>query len=140
MRHLLVLLLLAGGAAACENDPASFEENIAGTYTLQTVGGQPLPAVFFDDPATQTRHELTASELLIGLNLNFREIDTFRITEGTNITTQVDTFTGTWSFSSNNALTLTAQDDDGLVTLSGIWDGTHQLTFTSQGVTFVYRR
>lgn len=76
----------------------------------------------------------------MGLNGSFREIDPYRITEAATVSMQVDTFTGNWTQSARNNIALTAQDDSGPITLTGVFDGTRTMTFTNQGVTFVYRR
>ena len=138
MRGTLSVLVVAVIAASCTDSPTSFEEGIAGTYKLETVGGTALPVTFINQPPNKV--EITASEILMGLNGSFREIDTYRITQNTSVTTQVDTFTGTWIQSSTSNITLTAQDDSGPITLSGVYDGIRTLTFTDQGVSFVYRR
>lgn len=140
MRRFLLILIGALSIGACDNDPTSFDESIAGTYHLRTVNGDSLPITFFTDPETEETVAITAAELLIGLNGSFREIDTFRRTIGTTVTTQVDTFTGTWAIAANNAMSFTAQDEDGPFTVSGTWDGQRQITQSSDGITFVWRR
>lgn len=140
MRRLLLLLLGALSIAACDDDPTSFDESIGGTYHLRQINSDTLPITFFVDPETDETVAIMGAELLIGINGSFREIDTFRRTLGSTVTTQVDTFTGTWTIAANNTMSFTAQDEDGPFTISGTWDGSRQITQTSSGITFVWRR
>ena len=65
MRKLLCSLLLASAVVACGGDSATGPNaSITGNYTLRTVNGNTLPAVFFQD--AQEKDELTAGNI----NLN----------------------------------------------------------------------
>jgi hypothetical protein len=131
---VLVAALVLG---ACAQDLASIDERIAGTYQLLNIDGDPIPIVFRDD---SVRSELVSSELLMGLNGVYRQIDNFRTTRGTTVTTQVDTFTAVWNFTSNNTLSLTTQTQNGPLVFTGAWDGNATLIFTIGGLDWVYRR
>jgi hypothetical protein len=140
MRRLLMLFLAVITIAACDSDPSSFEEAIAGTYTLQTIDGDPMPLTIRNDTAVG-HVQFISSEVLMGLNGVYREIDTFRTTKGTSIVTQVDTFTAVWSpGQQSNTLTLTTQTASGPFSFTGVWNGTNTLTFMVSGVPWVFRR
>ncbi len=140
MRRLLLLFAMLITATGCTDDPTAFSEEIAGTYHLQTIDGDPLPILFIDDPIEDRQVELTASEILMGLNGVYREIDTFRETIAGEVETQVDTFTAVWTVNGSNQITLTAQTQQGPVTIEGVYDGTRTLTFDVQGLPWVFRR
>jgi hypothetical protein len=137
MRCFPILLITAVVTTACENDPATFAEGIAGTYDLQSIGGATLPIVFQND---SVKREITGAELLMGLNGVYREIDRFRFTRGTTVTTQVDTFTAVWVLESNNRLTMTTETSTGPQTFTATWDGTRTITVDVSGLPWVFRR
>lgn len=132
-----LLLVAALGLAACAQDLISPDERIAGTYQLISIDGDSLPITLRND---SVRVEFVSAELLMGLNGVYREIDSFRTTRGTAITTQVDTFTATWAFTSTNTLSLTTQTPSGAVTYGGLWDGTRTVIFDIEGLDWVFRR
>lgn len=140
MRRLLMLFLAGITIAACDSDPSSFEEAIAGTYQLQTIDGDPMPLTIRND-TTVGHVQFMASEVLMGLNGVYREIDTFRTTKGASVVTQVDTFTAVWSPGQQaNTLTLTTQTSNGPFSFTGVWNGTNTLTFLVDGLLWVFRR
>jgi hypothetical protein len=136
MRRLLLLFALAFTAVGCE-DPTTFEEEIAGTYHLISIDGDALPITFRND---SVRIEITASEILMGINGVYREIDTFRTTRAAGVTTQVDTFTAVWTVNATNQITLTTQTSQGPLSILGVWNGTNTLTFDVAGFPWVFRR
>ena len=136
MKNALVLLS-AITLAACAQDLASPDERIAGNYQLLSIDGDTVPITIRND---SVRVELVSADLLMGLNGVYREIDSFRLTRGTSVTTQVDTFTAVWNFTSNNRLSLTTQTRNGPLTFTGAWDGTRTLIFEIGGLDWVFRR
>jgi hypothetical protein len=140
MRRLLMLFLAVITVAACDNDPTSFEEAIAGTYTLQSIAGAALPVTIHNDTAVG-RVEYTASEILVGINGVYRQIDSFRTTKGTAVTLAVDTFTAVWTPGTTvNTMTFTTQTSQGPFSFTGAWNGTNTITMVIDGEQFVYRR
>lgn len=136
MKNVL-LFLTAVVLAACAQDLASPDERIAGTYQLITIDGDTLPILVQND---SVKVELVGADLLMGLNGVYREIDRFRLTRGTSVTTQVDTFTAVWNFTTNNTLRLTTQTRNGPLTFTGAWDGSRTLIFEIGGFDWVFRR
>ena len=87
------------------------------------------------------RVQFTAADLLLGQNGVYREIWTFRITQNAAITTQVDTFTGTWNFGTVvNTLTFSAVDENGPFTINATWDGVRTVSMSVDGEPWVYRK
>lgn len=140
MHRAAAAVLTAIALSACSEGLNDVDnQRMAGTYTLRTLAGDSLP-ITIDSSATR-RVQFAASELLIGLNGNYREIDTFRLTQGGTTTTQIDTFTGIWTAGSTfGTLTFTAADGGGTVSISGVWNGREQITLNSDGILWVYRK
>jgi hypothetical protein len=136
MRRYLMVAIAALALAACDDDSTGADVSVEGTYQLQSIAGLTIPAVLINEPTIQYKFEWLASELLIRSNGSFREIDQIRETDQGVVSTQVDTTNGTWTITSSNAISLTAEGQ----TLTGTWDGNQQLSFTSEGVPFVFRR
>ncbi|HEY0670894.1 MAG TPA: hypothetical protein VGD27_01445 [Longimicrobiales bacterium] len=139
MRRLLFLLLVAvTTTTACDNEViGEVDEDIAGNYDLLSIDGMTLPITFVDNDSLQV--EITAAEILMGLNGVFREIDTYRFTRAAGVTTQIDTFTGVWQMGANNTLSATVQTQNGSFTLPATWNGTNTLTFDVDGFDWVWR-
>jgi len=140
MRRLLMLFLTVVTVAGCDSNPTSFEEAVAGTYTLRSISGDSLPLTLRND--TVVGHvQFIASEILMGLNGVYREIDTFRTTKGAAITTVADTFTATWApGQTTNTMTFTTQTSSGPFTFTGAWSGTNTITMLIDGESWIYRR
>lgn len=140
MRRLLMLFLAVITVAACDSNPTSFEEAIAGTYTLRSISGDSLPLTLRNDTAVG-HVQFMSSEILMGLNGVYREIDTFRTTKGTSVTMAVDTFTATWAPGQTvNTMTFTTQTASGPFTFTGAWSGTNTITMLIDGESWIYRR
>ena len=130
MKKLLLLSLLAT-VASC--DPAAVTslagDAIVGTFTLQSVNGDPLPAAFNDNGQ---QVQITAGTFTINGNATFTYSETW---DG-----QADVTTGTWSKNGNTYTfdpTETQQEPtqtNGYATLSG---STMTLTVDDPGGTIV---
>ena len=127
------------GAGACSDssgvdDDDDFE--IAGTYTLQTINGNPLPFTV-GQVGTSFKLEIMSDVFTINSNMTFRDISVTRVTEDGVPTTTTDTINGTWTANANKT-TITFTDDEG-TTLNANLTSTG-MTASGQGFTFVYRR
>lgn len=124
-------------AAACGggdgNGGITEVASVAGTYSLKTVNGAPLPFVFLDESGYKL--EITASGYTLSSAGTFSVTATFRETENGVVTTATETSTGTYSV---NGSTVTFIDTDG-ETLAGTISG-NTLQFSEDGVTAVYMR
>lgn len=108
-----VLASLAMLVIACGGDSAVAPESVAGSYTLQTVNGNVLPAVFYQD--TQEKDEFVSGSVALSADNSWSGRLTLR---GTDLTTNQEfnvtaPIGGTYSLNSgsitltdaNNALT-----------------------------------
>jgi hypothetical protein len=112
-RIVLVLGLALTAAAACpgDEDPTGTNGSITGTYALQSVNGDPLPAQWVDGPNTLT---ITAGSLTMNANLSFAWSETADgITESLTGTCVLTTSPSTYTCSPQNG------DEPGIVAFSG---------------------
>ena len=119
--------------AACGGDGVSEPASVAGTYTLQSVNGGPLPFVIFDESGYKL--EITAASYVLTSAGTFTNSATFRETEGGAVTTLTETFTGRYAVS---ASTITFTDADGEVSVGTISGG--NLVFSEDGLSAVFVR
>jgi hypothetical protein len=130
--HLLIVTMLI----ACGDDDPSGPDTatVAGTYTLRTVNGQDLPFTIINQ--TGYKLEVLSDEYTLNPNGSFTTVATFRETEGTDVTTSSDTYSGTWQVNGSN-VSLTS-------TVAGIetaaFSGGNTMTFSGNGVSAVYRK
>ena len=103
-RSLLSLLVLAL-ALAC-NDSTSPEDTLTGTWTLQTVAGQPLPYTL-----PESGEVVTAESFTFLASGRFTTTTTFRITVGGSVTTESIPDAG--SYTANGATITLTYDSDG---------------------------
>ena len=122
MRQLAVAALAALTITACGDDPVS-PDNIAGTYQLNTINGQPLPFTLIEDGAD--RLELIAGTIVLRSNSTFTDSTTLRLTSGTTVETEPTVAAGTYSI------------DDGIITFTP--DDSPPYTVTVSGSTLVQR-
>jgi hypothetical protein len=132
---IAVALLIAPLLLACGDDPAGpSATTVAGTYSLRTVNGQPLPFLFVDQPGL--RVEVISDEYMLNANGTFTTTITLRETEDTVVTTTSDSYSGQWLIDGNN------------INLNSVEVGREQasfsngntLTFALVGVTLVYQK
>ena len=134
MRNLRVLLLaLLLPLAACEDDATGPVDDALGTYTLQTIAGNALPATVFE--IGPDRLEVTAGQVALNANNAFTTSLTFRETEGGVVTTNTETASGTFV---RNGTVILLRGTDGSEVLGTIGENT--LTLTAFGQAFVFRK
>lgn len=131
MKKLLALSLLIATVSCDEAATVAGGATIAGTYTLQSVNGDPLPSNFTDNGTTI---QITAGTFTVTANGTFSYSETW--SSGTDVTT------GTWTLNGDTYTfvpTPTQQDPNptnGYGTLSGT---TLTLTVTETGQAAVVR-
>ncbi len=110
MTHRVFLAFLVFGLVACGDSTGP--ESVVGTYTLQTVNGEGLPAVI-DEIGTTFLKEITAGSITLNEDLTCRFSLTERETEDGNVTTVTETLeTDECIYTVNNeVLTLTDGED-----------------------------
>ena len=137
VRRLIAVLIVAGiavgGTWACGGDSTS-PSSVAGTYNLQTIDGQSLPFVIFQDGAD--KNEVMSGFERLNSDGTFSQSMTFRLTEGGQVSTETETADGSWR-QSESAITLTYGGSVG--TLTGSLSG-NTLTLVEQGLVLVFRK
>jgi hypothetical protein len=132
---LALSLSLGLGAAACA-DTTGPGGALAGTYTLQTVNGFPLPAVVQNNAALYS--EVVAAQIVLEANGNYSGLTRYRDTYPGQLPVLVDdNTTGYWTLSGNQ-ITLTQlrySNDPSYGTVSS-----NRLTLHDLGFTLVYTR
>ncbi len=127
------------GLAACGADGATAAPSVVGSFTLQTIDGQPLPFTVMDQSDSTGVFKidvLSPSSISIDPNGSFRFIITSRLTAtGTPTTVAADTASGTYVLSARH-LALTSNG----TTLGADWDGAGTLTMVDAPHTLVFRR
>ncbi|CAN5705788.1 hypothetical protein BH23GEM1_BH23GEM1_00490 [soil metagenome] len=124
---------LLGWTAACSDGGVNEPQTVAGTYTLQSVNGAPLPYVFFEGEGYKL--EVTAGNYVLAAGGTFSSSVTFRETENGVATTSSETFSGRYAVS-GSVITFTYSDGDVITgTISG-----NTLQFTEDGETAVFVR
>ena len=126
-RVFLAFLVL--GLVACGDDVIG-PEDIAGTYTLQSVNGQSLPWVL------EAGIEATAGSVTINQNMTCSRSLTATLTDGGTVVTVTNTDEGTYTFV--NGAIMFAWDSDGS-TDSGSIVGS-QLTLSADGDVLILRK
>jgi hypothetical protein len=118
---------------ACGDDVIG-PEDIAGTYTLQSIDGHPLPWVILQVGNTYSM-KVTAGSITINQNMTCSRSITATLTDGGTVATVTDTDVGTYTFV-NGAIMLTWASDGS--TDSGSIVGS-QLTLTTDGDVLIFR-
>ena len=134
MRNLIipVLFLLAFVAGACDSN-GSDEQDLDGTYTLRTVGGETLPVTIIE--ILEDKVEVTAGKVQLGPGNVFKGELTIRTTESGVVSTEVSADEGTFSQTGNS---LRVTYGDGSTDTATVRDGT--LTVTSDGLALVFQK
>src|SRR5262245_11718849 len=135
MRRLLAAVALSF-AVACGGDSSTAPpaEQLAGTWTLQTVNGAPLPFVIAQS-GTNTL-EVLSDVFVIASTGTFTQTTTFRSTVNGVVTTDSIPDTGSYT-QSGTTLSLHFNGDGSSGTAS--WSG-NTLTASTGGITAVYKR
>ena len=138
MRKLFGMLALAGAVAlgGCgDDDGTGPDNNIEGTYTLETIEGEELPVTVIDFEG-YSLVVLSGSVRLMDDN-EFTASLTFRETFEGETDTYSETDSGTWS-RSGNSITFKYEDaelEDDVATYS---DG--RLTLEAEGLTLIFEK
>ena len=103
-------VLFAAAVLACgDSGDSTSPESIEGVYTLQTIDGDALPAIVYQD--TEGMVEITAGAITLGPGTKWSISLTARATVAAVVTTNTEKLDGTWS-RAGSTLTLTSADGD----------------------------
>ena len=110
MTHRVFLAFLVFGLVACGDSTGP--ESVVGTYTLQTVNGEGLPAVI-DEIGTTFLKEITAGSITLNEDLTCSFSLSERETEDGEVTTRTETLeTDECTYTiDNGVLTLTVEEE-----------------------------
>jgi hypothetical protein len=131
----LIALALALTVVACGSDDSTAPSNssIAGTWSLQTINGSPLPFTLAPAP---TKIEILSATAIINSNGTWTSSSQTRTTLGTQApTTTTETDNGTYTISGS---TIALRSSDGTVE-SGTISG-NTFTQVESGFTFVFKK
>jgi hypothetical protein len=139
LRVLVVAGIAAGGMLACSGDsPTNGDNNnpsaSAGTYFLQTVDGQSLPAVLSQTSTDTTR--VTGALLNLSGDGSYSESRNLRMTGDSGVTT-VTFATGSWTQSGSTITFIQALPPPR--TFTGSLSG-NAITVIEAGLAWVYRK
>ncbi len=98
------LAFLVFGMVGCGGDDVFSPESVAGTYTLQTLNGDALPAVRGEIGTSFT--EVTAGSIILNENLSCSTSLSLQVTEGSTVTPGTVMRVCTYTLSSEGAITL----------------------------------
>ena len=138
MRRLVARLLGFGALvtlAACASDSSTNTgpASVAGTYTLRTINGSPLPYTLFDFGGD--KYEITAGAITLGAGGTWTQSGADRMTEGASVVTSTFTATGTYTLA-GNVITLVSP---GTGIVSGSVDS-GRMSLTQDGVIEVFTK
>jgi hypothetical protein len=133
-RQLAALVLIALAAACGSDSTTSPEAEVAGTYTLRTINGAPLP--FTLGTAGSATFVLVSSTVTLKADGTFTGSTTATETTGSSSTTSTESGSGTWT---RSGTTISLRDSvDGGITTAQYADGS--LTLVDTGFTMVFRK
>jgi hypothetical protein len=136
-RVALVLAMVLPLALAGCGDSTGPGGSLAGTYTLRSINGDPVPVLISSGPPQE---EITGGFVRLNANGTFTASHTYRVTFGGSSTTVTEDIDGTYT-RSGDELTLTFDDPDGsgTATVFAVWDG-DRLTIDDEFDIWVYER
>jgi len=136
MRRLACTLLLLV-AAGCGSDKSTAPKRIEGTYTMQSLGGETLPMIYYEDPTAGQQLELLGGSITINPDGTFSAPWSFRVTDSGQVSPYGETCTGPFTRTGNN-ITITETDNGAFcgVTADGVWDGNNTITFTDEQIVY----
>ena len=134
LAFLALLLPLTTTACGGDDDPTGPSDSIYGTYALETVQGQALPAIILQ--VGNDLLEATAGSARLNSDNTWSASITLRLTEAGVVTTSTEGSSGTFTIN-NNTLQLTDPSDGSVVT--GSVSG-NVLTVIEDNVSFVFRK
>jgi len=119
----------------CGGDSTGPAASAVGTWNLATVNGSGLPftAVFIASPSYKL--EVLSDQVIANEDGTYSQSTTTRETQGTQVTTTTDNYTGTWAQHGNQ---VDITDSDGTSTTATI--NNNKLTISESGFTAVYLR
>ena len=106
---------------------------MAGTYTLRTINGSPLPYTLFDFGGD--KYEITAGAITLGAGGTWTQSGADRMTEGASVVTSTFTATGTYTLA-GTVITLVSP---GTGIVSGSVDS-GRMSLTQDGVIEVFTK
>ena len=133
--RLAVMAAMVVAVGACSDSSGPDEGgSIAGTYSLRTVNGSNLPFTVVQLP--EFKVEVVSDVVTLNANNTFSEVFTSRTTEGTTVTTESETTTGTYTLTGS---LLRMTDTEGNV-ITAAFSAGNTLTATAGNFTLVYRK
>jgi hypothetical protein len=132
-------LLLAASVVvlgACESDSTGPAAQIEGTYTLSTLDGQTLPAIFVEIDA-DNRIEILSGVIVLNSNGTFTDQTDVRLTIDGEVTTEDEDASGTYTVSGN---TITFTTTEGGTYSAVINTAAGTITQNVEGRVLVYTR
>ena len=135
MRRLLSLaLVFAAIACGSDDSTAPTQASVAGTWTLQTVNGSPLPFTLASSPA---KIELLSYVVNVSSHGTLTSSEQLRTTIGTSATTNTTTDGGTYTLS-GNAVAITS-NTAGSTPQAGTITG-NTLALSQSGFIFIFTK
>jgi hypothetical protein len=128
---LLPLVTLAFALVACGDSTGPSDSSIAGTYSLSTVNGMPVPVTIFQ--IGDDKLEIATGTLTLGASNTFNLQIGLRYTEEGVVTTETDGTTGTYT-RNGGSLVFTAIGGE---TSSGSVSG-NSVTMSEEGLVLVF--
>lgn len=132
---MVAIAVLGLAAAACGGgDDGIYEPpSIAGTYNLQTIDGEAPPVVVYEEPGFTV--EITSGNFILAASGSFSTTVVWRLTEDGVVTTETESFPGTYTVTGSTVNFAYSDGDSDSATLAG-----NTLTFTDGGSTAVFRK
>jgi hypothetical protein len=98
----LALILTACGGSDSPTTPIITNASLAGTYTLKTVNGSPLPAVIQAGTAEVSKIEILSDVVTLTVDGKWNGVEQFRLTTGATVEMQTVNSSGTYTVSGTN--------------------------------------
>ena len=135
LRRSLLFLLMSVVLASCtDSNNTGPEDNLLGTWRLETVSGQGLP--YFLEQNGAQKVDLTGETVTLLASGRQTMVTYFRTTEGSNVTTESVPASGNYTVNGNKLLLTFDNDTDKYTaTING-----DLMTIEDIGLVFVYRR
>lgn len=134
MIRSVALLLMVALVAGCSDSTGPGDGSVTGTFKLQTVNGNNLPAAVIQ--IGNDKVEITEGSITMNADKTYSSRIGIRVTEGGRTITNTEASTGTYA-RNNNAITFT--DSDGEVN-TGSLSGGNTITFTDEGFVLVFKK
>ena len=126
---MLGLSAACGGGDDGVNEPVS----VAGTYNLETLDGQSPPVVVLDEPGFKLG--ILSGNFVLAASGTFTTNVVFRLTEESGVSTESESFSGTYAVSGSTVTFNYSDGDSDSATLAG-----DTLTFSDGSSTAVFRK